>query len=172
MLCCIAVPVCCGAVMQSCGKKKEHPAVTAYNKKAGIVSANSNAKALYLSLNSALTDMNANDISVSDAEKLAGVYYFQGRDFEFDTPPGDSASPEEKFRYSVSVYYPEIVNLDEIAYELQNMNVLAAAVKCRHSDDPGSYYGTWPRLMSAEEFDKTDSLETALQYALEYTDRD
>lgn len=100
--------------------------------------ANVYAKMLYNSLNSALTDMDAEDIKLDFFKDKQ--FSWNGKEFENIEKPADNSDVEKLLRYKTSLYFGDITLLDEICWQSPYASCHIAAVKY------GGKIGLYPRM--------------------------
>jgi len=157
-----AAMICCTAIT-ACGEKKEEK-LSRHRLKTEIASSNSSAKSIYTGVQSAITDLNAEDADLSWAK--GQEFHYTGRDFQFDGPPKADASLEEKFRYRVYVYYTDITEMDNVAISFNDdCYVNCVALKRTEKKYDTEIYGTHPHQLTVDDFDSIHSINDALKYA-------
>ncbi|MBQ8922569.1 MAG: hypothetical protein IJ060_10510 [Oscillospiraceae bacterium] len=162
MLCAAGAAMLCCAALTACGKEEKK--ITRYRLKTEIATSNSCAKSIYTGVQSALTDMNAED---ADMSGLKGqTFNYTSRDFQFDGPPQRDASAEEKFRYRVYIYFTDITKMDNISISLSEYcEVQCVAVKRTEDKYDTEVYGTHPHQLTIDDFDSINSMNDAVAYA-------
>ena len=162
MMCAACAALLCCTAFTGCGEKKaEKP--SRYRMKTEITTSNSSARSIYTGLQSAITDLDAEDAPMSS---LPGVYNFKGSDFRFDGAPGAGSDSKEKLFYRMYVYFNDITKLDKISFELDEYcNVVGVAVMRTEDEFDTEIYGTHPHQMTVDDHDIIKSMDDALKYA-------
>ena len=145
--CCgAAAAVLCLTAFTGCGddKKKDNTPMDKYNYKAHVTRMNSEARTLSVALKSASGDLAAEDM---DFRKLAGEYRMTGKDFEKYQAPDVTWNQDQirdAFLKRVYTYDPDVVKLDEIAFELsseESFLVESVAVSQKYESTGDVFYG-------------------------------
>lgn len=130
------------------------PAMLGYVKKSKITSANSSAKSIYTAAQSALTDMDVEDI-------YTDLYSYAG--WECTDPsaianiaPATKAT-DTTFQYKVYTYFTDITELQAFSIKVAGGSCAAVAVV------NGNYPGTNPKQFSVDDYDKTKTYSSAAE---------
>ncbi|MBR3269473.1 MAG: hypothetical protein IKI58_12220 [Oscillospiraceae bacterium] len=169
-LACIAgAAMLCCTVLTGCEEEKKTKKLSSYQMKSKITAENTASKSIYTSIQATITDMNAEDVNMSG---LGGVYIMKGKDFQFDEAPGKDGALKDKLYYRMSIYFPEIVKLDQVSFELQefggnypDIRLLGVAVEKTDDKTDTDIYGAHPNQMTVDVHKKIKSIEDALAYA-------
>ena len=151
------------------------PAMIGYVKKSKISSANSAAKTVYHAAQSALTDMDAEGYDITELED---TYTWQGSDFENVTKPASITAKDEKLRYLrylISQYYSDITELQQIGIVIADSSCTAVAADCGElstlRQGTCELFGTYPNMVTADNFNTVSTLAEALRFAEPEYDR-
>lgn len=135
------------------------PAMLGYVKKSKITSANSSAKSIYTAAQSALTDM--------DTEDVLNIYDANFHGWTSTSPvaaPTQPAAPalDATFQFKVWTYFNDITKLDAFAIDVAGGTCAAVAVV------NGNYPGTTPKQFSVDDYNKATAYSGALTYLISY----
>ena len=111
------------------------PSMLGYVKKSKIQGANSTASTLAKAANSAVTDLDEEDIVITDGTCL-------GTNCTVDTAPSDN-----KVADSIATFFNDFKGNGDMAVSFKDGVCIAAAVKS------GNYYGTYPAVFTAKNWD-------------------
>ena len=124
------------------------PSMLGYVKKSKIQGANSTASTLAKAANSAVTDLDEEDIVITDGNCL-------GTNCTVDTAPSDS-----KVADSIATFFNDFKGSADMAVNFKDGVCIAAAVKS------GNYYGTYPAVFTAKNWDDYKATVNTVELAL------
>jgi len=107
-----------------------------------------------------------------DLSEMEGVYTFTGDDFKFDQEPSPDSPLLKRFLYRMSVYYPTITDIKQIKVRFSsNYNDTVVVVESYTTfawdrDKGGIFYGFSQNSPSYEDYIKIESIDQALEYAI------
>lgn len=137
------------------------PAMLGYVKKSKITSANSSAKSIFTAAQSALTDM--------DTEDVINIYAEDGwkQDTKLTAAPTQPTATEKTdfdkvFQYKVWTYFNDITELTAFEISVAGGSCDAVAVV------NGNYPGTTPQQFSVDDYDKDTVYASCLSYLIDY----
>ena len=133
------------------------PAMLGYVKKSKITSANSSAKSIFTAAQSALTDMDTEDV-------YTDLYTFTGWNSTsaVSAPANKGTTTLSAFQFKVWTYFNDITELDAFSISVASGTCDAVAVV------NGNYPGTTPKQFSVDDYDKSTVYSTALTYLISY----
>lgn len=112
------------------------PSMLGYVKKSKIQGANSTASTLAKAANSAVTDLDEEDIVIKNGTCVSG------------TTPTSDAEPNSKVVFeSICTFFNDFKETKGMAVQFEDGVCIAAAVKS------GNYYGTYPAVFTAKNWD-------------------
>lgn len=124
------------------------PSMLGYVKKSKIQGANSTASTLAKAANSAVTDLDEEDIVIQNGTCL-------GTNCSEDKAASDSTIAD-----SIATFFNDFSDSADMAVEFQDGVCIASAVKS------GNYYGTYPAVFTAKNWDDYKSSVTSVETAL------
>ncbi|MDE6425092.1 MAG: type II secretion system GspH family protein [Ruminococcus sp.] len=124
------------------------PSMLGYVKKSKIQGANSTASTLAKAANSAVTDLDEEDIVITDGTCL-------GTNCTADTAPSDS-----KVADSIATFFNDFKGSADMAVSFKDGVCIAASVKS------GNYYGTYPAVFTAKNWDDYKATVNTVELAL------
>ncbi len=131
------------------------PAMLGYVKKSKITSANSSAKSIYTAAQSALTDMDTEDVyNIYDA-KFTGWT----SDKKLTADPAKGTDMQTTFNYKIWTYFNDITELSAFSISVVGGSCDAVAVV------NGNYPGTTPKQYSVDDYDKSKSYASTTELA-------
>jgi len=123
------------------------PAMMGYVKKSKITSANSAAKSIYTGAQSAITDMNAEDASMSGLATGAGI---EVGGTSAVTAAASATDATNTFKYRIYIYFTDITKLTSAQVQLTtNYEVQGVGVQ-----DKNNYCGSHPKQMTVDQYDQ------------------
>jgi type IV pilus assembly protein PilA len=127
------------------------PAMLGFIKKSKITSANSAAKSIFTAAQSALTDMDTED--VFNTGKFSGSYSFSSPDTQFTTGLNTSGTGKTNvtdmlpvFQTKVYNYFTDITKLSAVAFRIESGSCTAVAVA------NGNYPGSTPKQFVVDQY--------------------
>ena len=133
------------------------PAMLGYVKKSKITSANSAAKSIYTAAQSALTDMDTED--VYDIYNDLTTPWTETSEF---STPSQGTDADTTFQYKVWTYFNDITKLSAFSIDVEGGSCSAVAVV------NGNYPGTTPKQFSVDDYNKSTQYSSALSYLIGY----
>ncbi len=122
------------------------PAMLGYVKKSKITSANSSAKSIFTAVQSALTDMDTED--VYDIYNDLTTPWTVDKDETFTAPADKGSTADSTFQFKVYTYFTDITKLTAFSISVTSGSCDAVAVV------NGNYPGTTPKQYSVDDYDK------------------
>lgn len=163
IFCCAGAVLLCMGMLTGCGskKKKQEKPLTGYAYKSRCQQINSWSKSIYTAAQAAITDLDAEDRDISS---FVGDFKWSGSDFKEQNPNG---SVEELLRYRMSLYFTDIVKMQDVYIEFDEYSIVrGVAVKRTYQRTGQVFYGTYPQVETVEIQEKLNSTEDALYYAV------
>ena len=152
------------------------PAMLGYVKKSKITSANSSAKSINTAVQSALTDMDGEDVAKVSRSTLTMLFdeaslegWQTGTGFKATADTLNASSNMSVFQYKVYTYFNDITKLTSCVIDIQKGTCRAVVVT------NGNYPGTCPKQFSVDDYDSkydyasSANLAQLLNYALSTT---
>jgi type IV pilus assembly protein PilA len=147
------------------------PAMLGYVKKSKITSANSSAKSIFTAAQSALTDMDTEDIIVVSASDYTASFANASTwntsavsvaTSEKGCKIAESGNAQRQFQYKVYTYFNDITKLTSVAVRVTKGTCEAVAVV------NGNYPGTTPKQFSVDDYSTSNTYSTELTGLLTY----
>jgi type IV pilus assembly protein PilA len=141
------------------------PAMLGYVKKSKITTANTTAKSIYNAFNSALTDMDSEDIPIKNLGNQTGTKTGTSANTFYATTTTAWSSGNETtiLKQKVSTYFSDIAKVSAFEAKINNGGACVGVGAMN-----GSYPGSYPKPMSTDEYDKVSSwtASSALSFAV------
>ena len=131
------------------------PAMLGYVKKSKITSANSSAKSIYTAAQSALTDLDTEDVYNIYDSKFTGWE----ENAKLSADPTKGTDLDSTFKYKVWTYFTDITELNAFKITVAGGSCEAVAVV------NGNYPGTTPKQFSVDDYDKSKTYTSTTELA-------